>query len=192
MRHISPNLILATFILVPAAIAVTVTSTSNPAPRATPVEPLRATAQIIDLSGRTIGSAQLTEAPGGGVTIALAAHSLPEGKLAWHIHQVGQCETSQQFKTAGDHFNPLNKSHGFKHGQGHHAGDLPNLNVSEAGIARTTVTTPNITLLPGTTTSVMDADGSAIIIHSKADDYTSQPAGDAGTRIACAIIQPAS
>ena len=191
MRHISPNLILATFVIVPAAVAVTVTSTSNPAPRAVAAEPLRATAQIIDLSGRTIGSAQLTEAAGGGVNIAMAAHSLPQGQLAWHIHQVGTCTPADQFASAGSHFNPLNKAHGFEHTGGHHAGDLPNLNVSEAGVVRTRVTTPNITLMQGTTTSVFDADGSALIIHSKADDYTSQPAGDAGTRIACAVIKPA-
>ncbi len=189
--HLSPNLALATLVFLPTvAMAVVVTSTSDPTLRAEPANPLTATASLVNTSGKTIGTASFTQME-GGVNITVAARNLPKNStLAWHIHQTGTCDTKGKFVSAGSHFNPMEKAHGFENAEGHHAGDLPNLKTDANGVVTTSVTTPNISLMKGVNTSVFDADGSALIIHAKADDYTSQPAGAAGDRIACGVIKP--
>ncbi|TKW60438.1 MAG: superoxide dismutase family protein [Blastochloris viridis] len=188
--HLSPNLVLATLVFLPTvAMAVVVTSTSDPTVRAEPAKPLTATANLVNLQGKSIGTATLTQVQ-DGVNVAIAARSLPKNTtLAWHIHQTGTCDLKGKFASAGSHFNPLEKSHGFEHAEGHHAGDLPNLQIGDDGVIATSVTTPNISLMKGVNTSVFDKDGSAIVIHTKADDYKSQPAGDAGDRLACGVIK---
>lgn len=188
--HLSPNLVLATLVFLPTvAMAVVVTSTSDPTLRAEPANPLTATANLVDTKGKTIGTAAFTQTD-DGVNITLAARGLPKnGTLAWHIHQTGTCDASGKFASAGSHFNPLNKSHGFENTKGHHAGDLPNLKIDGNGVVTTSVTTPNISLMKGVNTSLFDADGSALVLHTKADDYTSQPAGNAGDRLACGVIK---
>ncbi len=189
--HLSPNLVFSTLVVfVPTvAMAVVVTSASDPTVRAEPAKPLTATASLLNLSGKSVGTATLTQTD-TGVNVAINASNLPKNSsLAWHIHQTGTCDPKSKFASAGSHFNPLNKAHGFEHAEGHHAGDLPNLNVNANGKVETSVTTPNISLMKNVNTSVFDTDGSAIVIHTKADDYTSQPAGDAGDRLACGVIK---
>jgi superoxide dismutase, Cu-Zn family len=190
--HLSPNLVFATLVVcIPTvATAVVVTSTSDPTLRAAPANPLTATANLVNTNGKTIGTAAFTQME-NGVNITVAARNLPKNStLAWHIHQTGKCDAAGKFASAGSHFNPMEKAHGFEHTDGHHAGDLPNLKVDANGVVTTSVTTPSISLMKGVNTGVFDADGSAIVIHTKADDYTSQPAGAAGDRLACGIIKP--
>ena len=107
------------------------------------------------------------------------------GEHAFHIHAVGKCEPP--FTTAGGHFNPAQHKHGFMSGEGH-AGDMPNLHVPEGGALSIEVLNRDVTLAKGKPNSVFDADGSAIVIHAKADDYKSDPAGNAGDRIACGVV----
>ena len=119
--------------------------------------------------------------------INLSVKGLPPGEHAFHVHAVGKCETP--FDSAGPHFNPGNKKHGMMAAEGSHAGDMPNLHVPQSGDLTVEVMNTAITLEKGKPNSVFDTDGSAIVIHAKSDDYKSDPAGDAGGRIACGVIQ---
>lgn len=104
---------------------------------------------------------------------------IPQGTHGFHLHETAKC-LAPDFKTAGGHYNPDHKDHGSKSDHGKHKGDLENLDVSDTGHITKTFTIEDMTL--DTLTSL------AFIIHEKADDYISQPSGDAGSRIACAIF----
>ena len=145
-----------------------------------------ANAQLKDGSGKAIGDADLVQTQ-GGVLIKLRLKGAPAGERAFHIHAVGKCEAP--FESAGPHFNPDNHKHGMMAGKGH-AGDLPNLHVPQSGDLSVEILAAAVTLDKGKPNSLFDADGSTLIIHAKADDYKSDPAGDAGGRIACGVIQP--
>ena len=146
-----------------------------------------AKAEILDGKGEKIGTAALTElADGGGVEIAVELSKLPPGPHAIHIHTVGQCH-GPDFKSAGGHFNPSKKKHGFLTKEGRHAGDLPNIYVPEKGRATFEFLLPDVKLGPGEGT-LRDNNGSALVIHESADDYRTDPAGDSGDRVACGVI----
>lgn len=144
-----------------------------------------ATAELKNQKGKKVGTATLRQTP-NGVVITLKTSGLPAGEHAMHIHETGKCEAP--FKTAGGHFNPKGHQHGIENPKGKHAGDLPNLHLPKRGELQVTVFTDGVTLTPGAS-SVFDADGSAIVIHAGKDDYTTDPTGDAGDRIACGVIQ---
>ncbi len=143
-----------------------------------------AQAQLKDAKGQAVGSASLTQTP-GGVLIRLAVKGLPPGEHALHIHAVGKCEPP--FESAGPNFNPAHQHHGVMSGEGH-AGDLPNLFVPANGELTVEAFDVHITLAKGKPNSLFDGDGSSLVIHAKADDYKSDPAGNAGDRIACGVI----
>jgi len=142
---------------------------------------------IVSSTGKTLGSAELTET-NTGVRIRLLLNGLEPGDKAIHFHGVGKCE-QPSFESAGSHVNPTKKQHGFDNPKGYHAGDLPNLKVSKEGKVDLEITTPMVTLEKGKSNSLLDKDGSAIVIHEKADDYVTDPSGNSGERIACGVIQ---
>lgn len=146
-----------------------------------------AQAQFIDSKGNAIGSATLSETP-AGVLINVKVSGLDGGEHGFHIHETGRCD-APDFKSAGGHYNPTNAKHGYFAGEAIHAGDMPNQFVSADNVLQAHVINTNVSLTEGEA-GLFDDDGSAIIIHSGADDYTSQPAGDAGDRVACAVIEP--
>jgi superoxide dismutase, Cu-Zn family len=146
---------------------------------------LRATAELMDGQGQPVGTATLEEGE-TGVRIDLNATGLPAGTHAFHIHQTGEC-TAPDFSSAGGHFNPTNSQHGLENPQGPHAGDMQNFDVSDDGTARFATDNDRVTLAAGTN-SVLDADGSALVIHASPDDNVSDPSGNAGDRIACGVI----
>lgn len=144
--------------------------------------------ELMDAKGAKIGSARLTEVA-EGVRIVLEASNLPPGVHGFHLHDSGKCE-GPDFTSAGGHFNPDGKQHGFHNPQGPHAGDLPNLVVDEHGTAKADFVAPGLTLRPGKY-SLLEGDGTSLMIHGKADDYVTNPAGNAGPRLACgAIVAP--
>lgn len=144
-----------------------------------------ATASMKSVEGMSV-SGDLKLAPeAGGVRISGTISGLtPGSEHGFHIHETGDC-SGPDFKTAGGHFNPSGMEHGNPNSAMHHAGDMMNLAVSDSGMATLDVTVPGVTLGDGGGADVMNR---AIVIHAKADDYTSQPAGDAGDRVACAVI----
>jgi superoxide dismutase, Cu-Zn family len=144
--------------------------------------------EFVDAGGRKVGTATLTQST-RGVLIVLDMTGLPPGEHGFHLHEVGKCEGATRFKSAGDHYAPQGRNeHGFHTTGGPHAGDMPNQFVGESGRLRAHVLNERVTLVPGKV-SLLDADGTAIVVHAAADDYRTQPSGNSGDRIACAVVE---
>jgi Cu-Zn family superoxide dismutase len=148
--------------------------------------PLMAHADFVDATGKSVGAATLTQIA-GGVRVVGTLSGLPPGTHALHIHTVGKCDPPG-FTTAGAHFNPENKQHGMKNPKGAHAGDLPNFDVAADGTATVSVLAAHVTLGDGANSLFHDG-GTALVIHAASDDYTTDPSGNSGARIACGVIE---
>lgn len=177
--------------LAAAAIAAAQAPAGTAAPGAQPSTTAQAPAgaaakaTIKDVQGQTIGEATLRESA-AGVLIKVDLRNVPAGAHAFHVHSTGACE-APAFVSAGPHFAPGATKHGLLAQGGPHAGDLPNLHVPADGKLSLEVLASGVTLAAGPR-SLLDADGSALVLHAAADDYTTDPAGNAGGRIACGAI----
>lgn len=188
--------------LAPLAIAASAAQADDPiAMRASAEHPL-ASAQLLRGDGTPAGEAVFTQTP-NGVMIEAELTGLPEGEHGFHIHETGSC--SPDFTAAGGHMtaaddesgldmtgilNDIDENdavHGFERAAGPHPGDMPNIHVPESGALHIEVLNARVSFEGEN--ALFDADGSALIIHSGADDYETQPSGDAGNRIACGVIE---
>jgi len=153
----------------------------GPPPR--PVPTATAAAIVRDMSGKQVGSLQFAETY-AGVLITGSMGNLGLGGHAIHIHETGKCEAP--YTTAGAHFNPTNRHHGYKNPTGPHLGDLPNLDLPAAGVQKFEMLLPGVTLKGPQ--GLLDADGASIVVHASRDDYVGDPSGNSGGRIACGVI----
>jgi superoxide dismutase, Cu-Zn family len=140
-----------------------------------------ARAELKDQKGQPVGEVTLTETPQGMLVQGTFSNLPAGGEHAIHIHETGKCEPP--FTTAGGHLNPGKKKHGVLVAEGKHAGDLPNLHVGADGKVGFDFFAHGLTLK-----NLEDQDGSAIVVHAGPDDYKSDPAGNAGDRIACGVV----
>ena len=138
---------------------------------------------IVNASGQSIGSVRAWQTA-GGVSFHIEASGLTHGVHGVHVHAVGRCDPPD-FASAGAHWNPAEKKHGINNPAGPHAGDMPNVEVAANGVLSAT-----LTLAGASMASLLDADGAALVIPAAADDYVTDPSGNSGARIACAVIQP--
>lgn len=145
---------------------------------------------LVNSSGQSVGSVRAWQTA-GGVSFRIDATGLPHGVHGLHVHAVGRCDPPD-FASAGPHWNPTARKHGMNNPAGPHAGDLPNVEVAANGVLGTTVTLPGATLVGGAVAAgaLIDADGAALVLHGQADDYVTDPSGNSGPRIACAVLRP--
>ncbi len=157
-------------------------ATEAPAKKAPP-KGETAKSMVKDAQGKDVGEITF-EQTAQGVLVRGTLSNLPPGQHAFHIHETGKCE-APDFKTAGGHFNPQKKAHGILSPKGKHHGDLPNLYVGQDGrVQFDTFAQQGLTLK-----SLFDKDGSSVMVHTKEDDYHTDPTGDAGGRIACGVVE---
>ena len=139
---------------------------------------------LVNAGGQTIGSVVAWQTT-GGIGFRITAAGLTHGIHGVHVHSVGRCDPPD-FASAGPHWNPAGKKHGINNPEGPHGGDLPNVEVAANGTLGATLVLPNASMA-----SLIDADGASLVIHASADDYKTDPSGNSGARIACAVIRPA-
>lgn len=149
---------------------------------ATPVQAKTLSATLFNIDGAEVGTVELVTGV-NGIVLRATVNGLSPGPHGFHVHTVGACSPS--FADAGGHLNPEGRQHGWQNEAGAHAGDLPNISVAEDGTG-----TFELFLAGLTEEQMIDADGSAVVIHSGPDDYLTDPAGNSGDRIACGVVEP--
>lgn len=161
--------------------------TTAPAEPSAPAAPSAesATAQLAATQGNTAhGALTLSQSPEGVHITGTVQGLAPNGQFGFHIHEKGDC-SAPDASSAGAHFNPDDQPHGDPSGEAHHAGDMLNLQADAEGTAQVDTIVRGVALHPGAGHDIV---GKAIVVHERADDYTSQPSGNSGNRIACGVI----
>jgi len=169
------------------AVAFAACATSEPDPPETaniPTGAAPAEGAMMNSAGAEIGRAQFTLAPQGVlIRILIEPGGLSPGWHGAHLHSVGDCSDTAAFEHSGEHVKKTNTSHGLLYVHGPENGDLPNISVAGDGSASVELYSSLITL-----PDLQDPDGSALIIHANPDDHITQPLGNTGDRIACAVV----
>jgi Cu-Zn family superoxide dismutase len=166
-------------------LTLALTSCSLPYIPGVTTPPPAAGVTLKDATGRVVGSGVFLQQD-GGVRILLDLKGFTPGTKAVHIHAAGRCEPPS-FESAGPHFNPTKAEHGSANPKGPHAGDLPNITVDATGQGHLEFTNSLVTLKPGPA-SLVNGYGTALVVHERADDLRTNPAGNSGARIACGIV----
>lgn len=145
-----------------------------------------ATGAFATSAGAAAGTASVVPAANGNPLLRVKVSGLPAGVHGIHIHTVGKCD-GPAFTSAGGHLNPSGHQHGKDNPAGSHLGDLPNITVDGHGNGELAqaLTVDAATLRA----QLADADGAAVVIHAAPDDYRTDPSGNSGARIACAVLK---
>jgi Cu-Zn family superoxide dismutase len=146
-------------------------------------------AEMMTTDGTVVGMAHFTATEDGGVMVQVDVAGVAgaaAGEHGIHVHMVGACDPPD-FMSAGEHYNPTAMKHGLENPDGPHAGDLPNITFDDAGNGTFNAATATFALGEGEN-SLMDADGSALIIHANPDDQVTDPSGNSGARLVCGVI----
>lgn len=154
------------------------------------VQAQASTVTLKNPQGETVGTAQLREG-GAGVLVQVEITKLPSGWHGLHFHETGDC-SDDKFQKAGAHLHGANEQrpHGLLNPETPHAGDLPNIYVGPDGTAKADIFSSFVSLDgQAGRMSLLDDNGAALVVHAKPDDYTSQPTGNSGDRIACGVIK---
>jgi len=146
-----------------------------------PPDVIYADVSLVRNDGSNIGTVRVFQ-ENTGIVLRVDAHGLPPGQHGVHLHAVGSCE-APKFTSAGPHWNPTTKQHGHLNPNGYHMGDLGNLGVGADGKLIVALLVPEATL-----DGIRDADGTALVLHAKADDEVTDPSGNSGDRVACAVL----
>lgn len=168
-----------------ATLALALIASPTLAQEETRPEDQGATGPLLNIEGQQLGNVSVATSPNGGTLVLGNAEGFPEGTYGVHLHQVGTCEIPD-FESAGDHIGAGETEHGILSEGGPHAGDLPNVHVQADGIMVFDAFAPRVS-----EEVLFDQDGTALIVHADRDDYASQPGGESGARIACAVLVPA-
>ena len=177
-------------LMAPGAMAQTETPDATSQSGAAAVGGDSALAVFTNVEGSELGSVTLTPHHDGGVSIAGGLREISPGEHGIHFHQTGSCDTASAFDSAGSHFNPTDMAHGLDNEDGPHLGDLPNVTAAEDGTVTIDLTSTRVSLHEGDEGYLFDDDGTAIVIHAAADDQVTDPSGNSGDRIACAVVEP--
>jgi len=153
---------------------------------AMPAEAPMASTKLMAGDGSARGTATVTEAA-DGLHVLVKAQGLTPGMHAVHIHTTGLC-TPPDFTSAGGHWNPTNRQHGAENPAGKHMGDMPNMLAGSDGAGEMEYVVPG-GMIQGGSMPLLDVDGAAVVIHAQADDNKSDPAGNAGGRVACGVLK---
>jgi len=146
----------------------------------------RAVAALKSTTGNTATGSVTFVQSGDKVLVSGAVSGLkPHAEHGFHLHEKGDCSSGDGM-SAGGHFNPGGQPHGNHAGLAHHAGDLPSLKADAAGVVKFSFESTGISVESGAANIV----GRGLIVHRDPDDYTTQPTGNSGPRLACAAVTP--
>lgn len=145
-------------------------------------------ANMINTEGGEVGTVTFNATPSGMVHVVVEMTDLAPGPHGFHVHETGECSIENGFESAGGHY-AGDREHGLQSENGPHPGDLPNVHVGQDGVLKMEFFTDRISVEEGGENPLQDEDGSAVVVHANGDDYSSQPSGEAGDRLACGVIQ---
>lgn len=188
MRNTLFTLALATMISTPAIAQEETPPIMTELAETAAVPLATATADVLGGDGNSVGTATFTQGTLGTLMYVKLA-GLPAGKHGMHLHKLGTCDHADHFKSASGHINPSDKKHGYFNEEGPEIGDLPNIFVAEDGSVELEIFMPQIDV-SSDKESLLDEDGTSLMIHADPDDHITQPIGGAGDRIACGVIKP--
>jgi Cu-Zn family superoxide dismutase len=172
------------FLVLAAALPLALGTSACATTADTPAAPT-ASAKLAAGDGAARGTASVTQAA-DGLHVLVKATGVTPGIHAVHIHTTGQC-AGPDFTSAGGHWNPTAHKHGKDNPAGPHMGDMPNMTVGSDGTGAIEYVVAGGMISEGAS-PLLDTDGAAIVIHAQADDYATDPTGNAGGRVACGVL----
>lgn len=183
MRHATTLAVFTTLLVAGCASAPKETAPAAPTAQSTAKQ---GTANLAAASGSLVSGRVALHPMADGVHLSGTIGGLqPNSVHAIHVHEKGDCSAADA-SSAGGHFNPTNSAHGRANTATHHAGDMDNITAGTDGTVAINIHLSGVTLGGGAPNDVANR---ALVVHAAADDYTSQPAGNSGARVACAVIQ---